>query len=187
MNVVDRAKNLLLHPSKEWAQILSEAVTLPFLFRHYILYLAIIPAAAAFLSALTWTSFYYGLMSALVAFLALVGAYFGGSYLADALAVQFKSEKNLDHSAKWVGYSLTGLAVVTVLNLTPLPSLIISLAGGGLLYQLLYTAAGNIKASPEDQRMVYSLAVAALVVVIHYVITRVAGSIFLPRIYYYYY
>lgn len=49
MNLVDRAKNILLSPNSEWEVIRSESTTTAELFTKYAVILAAIPAIAGFI------------------------------------------------------------------------------------------------------------------------------------------
>ena len=49
MNLVERAKNIILKPKQEWQVIAAEPHTVPGLYTQYVMILAAIPAVAAFI------------------------------------------------------------------------------------------------------------------------------------------
>src|SRR5574337_780588 len=111
MNLVDRAKNILLSPNSEWEVIRSESTTTAELFTKYAVILAAIPAIAGFIgyyligiSLGAFGSIKLGIGTAfswaiLTYILSLVSVYVLG-WIIDALAPSFGSSKDLVASMK---------------------------------------------------------------------------------------
>jgi hypothetical protein len=71
MNLIDRAKNILLTPKTEWITIAGESATLSSLLTSYVLPMAAIPAAASVLSGMVvgiGTNTRFIITSALIAY-----------------------------------------------------------------------------------------------------------------------
>jgi len=50
MNIVERAKNIILKPSETWTKIKAEEVSISDLYKSYVVILAAIPAIASLLA-----------------------------------------------------------------------------------------------------------------------------------------
>ncbi|MEO8405304.1 MAG: Yip1 family protein, partial [Chitinophagaceae bacterium] len=114
----------------------------------------------------------------------LVGAIisvFISSFVIDALASNFGSEKNMARSVQLVAYSMTPAWVGGILNIVPALAIV-----GGLIglygFYLLYLGMPKLKKTPDDKLVGYyvvSLLVMLIVyMVIGYVISRVMMSAF---------
>lgn len=103
MNILERAKNIILKPSETWPEIKTEQTTIPYLYKSYVVILSAIPAIAQFIGSSIIGYAFIGthlrmevtgaLTSAIVSYLlSLVGIYVE-ALIADALAPSFGSQK----------------------------------------------------------------------------------------------
>src|SRR5271170_6708121 len=116
MPLVTRVKNILMSPKTEWEVIKGETETPQSLLGKYVIPLALIPAIAYFIGygligidvgfvrigGIRW-----GLIMAANSFITSVISYYVCTYVVDALAPSFASEKNIGRSAQLVAYSST--------------------------------------------------------------------------------
>lgn len=182
MNLVDRAKNILLTPKTEWVTIAGETATMQSLLTSYVLPMAAIPAAASVVSLMVvglGTSTNFAIKSALIAYVMAVFSYVVTAYVADLLATAFKSEKNLDKSAQLVAYSATASWVASVLSIIPVIGWLSSLAGGIYAIYLMYLGVGPIKKTPDDQRVIYVIVICVVMIVVSMILGSILGALLL--------
>ena len=158
MNLVDRVKNLLLSPAKEWEVIKGETWTTAELFTKYAIILAAIPAVAGFLGY-TFFGLSYGfgtfklgigtsLTWAILTYIfSLVGVFVLG-FIIDALAPSFGSTKDMVASLKVAVFSSTAGWVAGILNIFPVIGILVAIASiYGLV--LLYMGLERVKSVPK--------------------------------------
>jgi len=189
MNLVDRAKNIILNPSKEWEVIKAETISNSDLFTKYALILAAIPAICG-LIGYNLFNISYGLFSyklsfgssitwAILQYLLTLGGVYVLALIIDALALTFGCPKDLNAALKIVVFSYTPAWVFGVFNLFPMLGIIVALAG---IYSLilLYMGLERVKSVPKDKMVGYfiiTLIIAIVVyVVIGYIINRIVFS-----------
>ncbi len=163
MNTIERAKNMITSPNKEWDVIALEQPNTGQIITTYVLLLAGAAAVAAFIGygligfsvgffhyATTTWGIYYALN-------VLVGAIAGvliSAVVIDALAPSFGSEKNMGRSVQLVAYSYTPAWIGGLLAIYPPLALIGALAGLYGLY-LLYIGMPKLKKTPADKHVGY--------------------------------
>jgi hypothetical protein len=186
MSFITRAKNILLSPGSEWLAISTETETPQSLLGKYVIPMSLIPAVAVFIgfgvigigfggfgvSDLKW-----GLIMAIISFLVSILGYYISTYVADALAPSLGSEKNIGRSAQLVAYSLTAYWVAGILLILPRLTFLSLLLGLYGVY-LLYMGVPVLKKVPEDKRVVYTVAVAAVVVIVGYILQMIMTKLF---------
>ncbi len=174
MNIVDRAKNILMTPKTEWPVIASETPGIGEIILKYVLPLALIPALARVIGyglvggpLISW-SFSAAIAMGIVAFLtAVIGVYIT-AYVVDLLAPNFSSEKNLARAVQLVAYSQTPGWVAGVLYIIPAVGWLVMLASLYGLY-LVYLGMPHMMKTPQDKVIPY-LVVTILVVIVVYAI-----------------
>ncbi len=154
MNLIDRAKNILLTPNAEWPVIAGESATLTSLLTTYVLPLAAIPAIASLLSAMG-AGMGYGIKSAIITYISSMVGFVITAYVVDFLADKFKSEKDINKSAQLVAYSMTASWVAGILVIVPVIGSLASIAGAIYAIYLMWLGVGPMKKTPDDQRIVY--------------------------------
>ncbi len=190
MNIIERVKNILTNPKKEWDVIAAEQQTLSSVLTTYVLPLSLIGAIATFigwgfigktysygfLGSVTVKGIEFGIKYALISLVSVIVGFFVTTYVVDMLAPSFGSEKNLDKSAQFVGYSYTPSLVLAVLNI--LPSLaLLGLIGGLYAIYLMYIGLGPMKKTPEDKKVVYLVISIVALIAISFVLSLILVSI----------
>lgn len=174
----------MMTPAKEWDVINGEEANVPGIITGYVVPLAGAAAAAAFIgygfigaafrSGITW-GIYQGI-------LVLAGALLGvfiSSFVIDALAPSFGSEKNMGKSVQLVAYSYTPgwvgglLAIIPMLGLL---GIIFSIYG---LY-LMYLGLPKLKNTPQDKHVSYFVVSLVVMFVVYMVIGAILAMILMP-------
>src|SRR6185436_10628529 len=158
MNIIERVKNILVTPQKEWQVINGEPGNPAGITTTYLLPLTLIGVVAAFIG--------FGLVGVGVGFFKIAGVGWGikmalgyairtilgvfiHAFIIDALATNFASEKNFNKSFQVAAYSATAGLVGGIFPLIPALSFLAALAGLYGLY-LLYVGLPILKKTPAD-------------------------------------
>ena len=166
MNIVDRAKAILLNPCPTWGLIEAEPATPAGLYKGYLMWLAAIPAVCGFIgmSLIGVGGFGFtvrlsplaGLGNAVLSYvLSLVGIYLL-SLIANALAPRFGGVASPIQALKLTVYASTAALVGGVFSLLPVLSMLGLLAALYSIY-LIYTGLPVLMKSPPDKSAVYTL------------------------------
>jgi hypothetical protein len=183
LNLVDRAKNLVMQPGREWSVIAAEAHTIQDLYTQYVMVLAAIPAVATFigLSIVGFPGFRIGvgngLAYAVLHYLLSLGMVYVLAVVIDALAPKFGGEKNLMQAFKVSAFAPTAAWLAGIFNILPALS-ILSLLGLYSLY-LLYAGLAPLMKTPEDKSIPYTVVV-IIVTIVLYVIVAAIASLAIP-------
>lgn len=182
MNVIDRAKRIVLQPRETWPEIEAEASSLPALYPGYLLWLALIPAVCAFIGmSLIGVSAFgvtvrvpllTGLVNLVVSYVLSVGAIYVLGLIVDLLAPTFGGTRNALQAQKLVVYASTAALLGGVFSLIPMLSMLGLLAALYSLY-LLFTGLPVLMKNPPDKSLPYT----AVVVVAALVLAVVMGAI----------
>jgi hypothetical protein len=171
MNLIERAKNIILTPKSEWEVVAPEATPTAELYKSYIVPLAAIGPIASFigLSLVGFGAFRVpimaGLTNAIVAYvLGLVGVFII-SLIINGLAPTFGGEKNPMQALKVAAYSYTPAWIASVLHILPALSILVLLASLYGLY-VLYLGLPVLMKCPREGGRLY------LVVVICAILNR---------------
>jgi hypothetical protein len=184
MALFDRAKNILLSPKTEWLVINNETETPHSLLIKYVIPMALIPAIALFIgygligfdvlvariSGINW-----GIEMAIISFVSSITGYYVCTYVIDALATNFGSEKNIGKSAQLVAYSYTASWVAGIFSILPSLS-ILGLLGLYGIY-LFYLGIPVLKKTPEDKRLGYMIVSAIVIIVVSIVLNLIISRI----------
>jgi len=185
MNLIDRVKNILITPQKEWDVINNEPPNTAGIITGYVLPLAGAAAVAAFIGyALVGVNFLgfrikgmdWGLYQGLTVLIGALCSVFISAFVIDALAPSFGSEKNMGKSIQLVAYSYTPGWVGGLLAILPALGLVGSLAGLYGLY-LLYIGLPKLKKTPEDKRVGYYVVSLITIIVVFIVIGLILKAV----------
>jgi hypothetical protein len=177
MNVVERAKKLLLSPSAEWEVIKGETPTILELFTRYVMILAAIPAVASFLgwsvvgSSMMGTTYRVplaaGLANAVVTYVLTLASVYAMALVIDFVAAHYQGERDFMQALKIAAYFPTWWWIAGIFSLLPALA-ILSVVGGLHSLWLLYTGLGPLMEIPEDRRAQYAgvIILAAIVLTI---------------------
>lgn len=183
MNLVERAKGIMLKPTQTWETIKAEQTTIKDLFTSYAAILAIIPAAAGFIGmSLMGTSmlgihfripFLYGIIHAIISYvLTLVGVYVV-AFVIDALAPSFSSRKDILSAVKVAVFSFTPAWIGGIFMILPMLSILTFLASLYGLY-LLYTGLPILMETPREKTLGYFVVVIIVSIVVSLIINVLA-------------
>ncbi|MCX6558588.1 MAG: Yip1 family protein [Candidatus Aminicenantes bacterium] len=186
MNLVERAKNILLTPAKEWAVIKGEQLTIVDMFTKYAMLLAAIPAVAGFIGySLIGVSYGFGtfrvpigtaLVWAILQYILSLAGVFLIAFIMDALAPTFGCSKNLVAAVKIVVFSYTAAWVAGILNIIPSLGILVGIASIYSLY-LMYMGLQIVKDVPKDKMVGYFVVTIIAAVVVFVVIGIVVGAV----------
>ncbi len=188
MNLIDRAKNILLTPKTEWDAVNNETPDTTKILTTYVIPLVAIGAIAAFIGWGFIGKSYYGfkikgtelgIRYGLIALIGGIASVFLMAFVVDALAPTFKSEKNFGKSFQLAAYSYTAGWVGAILNIIPSLAIIGSLAGLYGLY-LLFVGLPKLKKTPQEQVTGYFVASLVAMIVASFVIGLILASILVP-------
>ena len=191
MNIVERAKNILVSPKTEWEVVKGEQSSVADLFTKYVMILALIPVIATFIgqsivgvSLGPFGSFKIpvsnGILYAVVQYiLTLVGVYVT-ALVIDALAPSFGSTKDMIASLKVVVYSWTAAWIAGIFSIIPVIG-ILGILGLYSLY-LLYLGLKIVKDTPQDKLVGYVVVSIIVMLVIYFVIGAIVAAVALPSL-----
>jgi hypothetical protein len=191
VNLIARAKNILLTPKTEWDVIAGETNVPATLVVGYVLPLAALAAIAGFVSsAVIGTSLPFGghfrmpmtwaLAMVIYHLVMSVVACFVVGFIIDVLAPTFGGTKNFNAAFGVAVFSYTAGWVGQVFHIVPfvgwLIGFLISLYG---IY-LLYLGLPRVMKSPQDKSVGYTALVIVIAIVVGVVIAMVGGMITAP-------
>ncbi|MDZ4796302.1 MAG: Yip1 family protein [Bacteroidota bacterium] len=189
MNLIDRAKNILLTPKTEWDAVNNETPDTTKILTTYVIPLVAVGAIAAFIGWGFIGKSYFGfkikgtelgIRYGLIALIAGIVSVFLMAFVVDALAPTFKSEKNFGRSFQLAAYSYTAGWVGGIFNLLPSLAIIGALAGIYGLY-LLYIGLPKLKKTPQEQVTGYFIASLVTMILASFVIALILTSILIPN------
>lgn len=187
MNIIERIKNIIINPKKEWEVIATESSTVSSLLTSYVLPLTVIGAVAAFIGygligvdlgfmGIKMSGTKWGLYYALNKLVVGIIAYYVSVYVVDMLAPSFASEKDLNRSAQLVAYGTTPAMIGAFFSILPAIAIL------GLLFSLYsiyiwYLGLTPVKKTPEDKKIVYMVVSILVYIVAMFVVGLVINMI----------
>ena len=186
MDIVNRAKNILVTPKTEWVTIEAERLPSTQLLTSYLLILALIPAVGQFIGqgfvGTTVLGFKVGgtltlgIKSALISYISMVGGAYLAAWIINLLSTSFGSEKNFDQAFALVVYAYTPMYVAGVFYIFPSLGILAMLAAIYGLY-LLYIGLQPMMKTPEDKTVVYFIISLVCLIVVWMVLAAILGVI----------
>lgn len=179
MNLVERAKNIVLSPKSEWEVIAGEASSVPSIYTSYLVILAAIPVVAGFIGSsvvgvsIMGASFRVpllaGIANMVVSYALSLAMVYVIALIADALAPNFQGQKNFLSAFKLIAFCMTPGMLAGVFSILP------SLAILGLLASLygvyvLYLGVPTLMKVPKEKAVAYTAVLVVCVVVASIVI-----------------
>jgi len=194
MSLIDRVKNIIITPKTEWDVINGEQPNPQAILVGYVIPLVAIGAIASFIGwgligksygalGYSWkvVGIGLGVRYAIIALVAGIAGVYLTAFVIDALATNFKSEKNFGRSFQLAAYAATPGWVGAVFNILPSLAIIGSLFGLYGLY-LLYLGLPKLKKTPADQVTVYFVVSLVAMIVAYFVIALILAAILIPRV-----
>lgn len=190
MNLIERVKNIIITPKTEWEKIKIEPQTMGAVIVGYVVPLVLVGAVATFIgygligvnygffrmSGMEW-----GIKMALIQAISAIIGVVVTSYVVDALAPSFGSEKDINKSTQLVAYGYTPAFVGAIFNIFPAIALIGSLLALYGIY-VMFLGFTPMKKTPEDKRITYFIVTIIILIVLYFVIGLVLGNIFGTRL-----
>ena len=175
MNLVDRARNILLQPKSEWQAIDAESHTVQDLYTGYVMVLAAIPAVCGFIgTSIVGTSFFgvsvrapigNGVAQLVLHYLLALGSVYVMALIIDALAPNFGSQKNFMQALKVSSFAPTAAWLGGVFSILA-PLAILGLLAFLYTLYLLYLGLPVLMKTPEDKAIPYTVVVVIAMIVI---------------------
>jgi hypothetical protein len=184
--LINRIKNILLTPAKEWDSIASESATIQDLFKNYIAPLALIGPVANFLGTLMFgvsilhrgPSFFSLLVIAVISYGLNLVAVFLTSMVINELAPHFSGTKNPVQALKAIAYSSTPGWLAGIFLLIPFLGIFSALAGIYGLY-LLYLGLPKLMKVPDEKAIIYTVIVVVIAIVLFIITGLLTGWLML--------
>lgn len=191
MNLLSRAKNMLLTPKTEWLAVASEEPDSGKIVMGYVMPLALLGAVSAFIGygligfnvlGIRMHSTNWGLYYAITMLVQLLISIYLTALIVDALAPSFKSEKNFGRSMQLVAYGATPSLVASLLSILPMLAGIVGLAGAVYSIYLYYIGLGPIKKTPDEQRAGYLVVCILVLIAIYFVVGMIMARVMMSAL-----
>ena len=188
MDLVQRAKAMVLSPAAEWRAIEPETGDTHYLFTNYVAILAAIPPICAFLRGglFGWGGahlrhfhhggFFSSLFGAVVHYLVAFVVVYAMAVIIDGLAPTFSGQKSQENAMKLAVYSMTPAWLAGVFALVPALGFLRLIA---LLYSLYVFWLGLpiLMKAPQDRLGPYALTVILSGIVLSLIVGAIVGPI----------
>jgi hypothetical protein len=179
MDLITRAKNIILAPMNEWPVIAGETTNAASLFAGYVLPLVAIGQIAAIIGGMLGgrgLGLATMILIAIVGFVqAIVGVYVLG-FIAAKIAPSFGGKDDLSQGLKLVAYSYTAAWVAGILNILPVIGAIAVLIALVYGLYLLYTGVSPVMSVPQERAVGYTVVVILVAIGVYVVFTIVVGA-----------
>lgn len=181
MNLVDRAKNILLTPKTEWSAIDAETHTVQGLYTGYVMILAAIPPIAAFIgTSLVGVGFLgtvyrvpigSGVAQLILTYALSLAMVYVVALVIDALAPNFGGQKNFMQAFKVAAFAPTASWIAGIFAIIPILG-ILGILGGLYSLYLLREGLPVVMRTPEPR----SLTCFALIVILALALAIAMGA-----------
>jgi Yip1 domain len=188
MDVVERAKAIILSPGIEWRRIEPESGDAGYLFANYAAFLAAIPPVCHFLRdrVFGWAGprlhhlhhggFFSSLFGGIVRYLVTFAVLYAMAVIIDGLAPTFSAPKNQPNAMKLAVYSMTPIWLAGVFALIPGLGFLrlVALAYGVYVFWL---GLPILMKSPPDKTGPYVLTAIVCAIILAIVISAIVGPV----------
>ena len=185
MNLVARAKAILMTPKQEWPVIDTEPLNVRELLLGYVLPLAAIGPIARFLGV---SIFGYGgvfrvsigsaISMAILGFVLAVISVFVMAWVINALAPQFGATQDMSQAIKLSAYSATASWVAGIFYLIPSLWILAAIAGLYSLY-LFYLGLPIVMKAPADKVVTYMVVIIVSVIVLFWITSWIGRGFYM--------
>lgn len=186
MNLIDRAKNMLLASKSEWPKVNGETGNLSTVLPGYTIPLAAVGSAAIIVSVGLigvngQTSIKAGLLGALFTFICVVLTVVAAIFVADGIATSMGAQKDINKSAQWVAYGFTPLYIVLLLSIIPMTDKtiiwLILILGFAVSGYVMFQGAPLLKGTAADKTVPYTAAVIIISIVVYIILDKISEKI----------
>ena len=175
MNIIERAKGMILAPAAEWQVVERETTSAQQVVTAYVVPFA---AAGALVAAVVTAMFGLRLITAMFvgvsAFVSTIAACVVGALVADGLATTFGGRSDRTQAFRLMAYAFTA---VFVASLIPVPIIggLIKLAA--ILYSVyvLYLGIPVLMKAPADKAVPYTLVLIVALVIVTWIVSMILG------------
>jgi len=182
MNVVNRAKNMIVTPKTEWDVVAAEPTPPAQVVTGYVLPLAAAYALASFIGLAIFAGLlggFAGVGAALIGaiyhlVMAIVSVFVLG-FIIDALAPTFSGTKSFDQAIKVAAYSYTPVWVFGLLTIIPILGWLAVLVGVIYALYLLYLGLPRLMRAPQDKAVPYIVVVIVCGIVLGIIVSMIGG------------
>jgi Yip1-like protein len=181
MNLVARAKAILMTPKQEWPVIDAEPLNVRELLLGYVLPLAAIGPIAAFIGTSVFgfggifrVSMGWALSHAITSFVLAVLSVFVLAWVINVLAPNFGATQNMQQAIKLSAYSATAGWVAGIFYLIPALWMLAAIGGIYSLY-LFYLGLPVLMKVPADKAVPYIVVVVVSVIVLYWLTAWIGG------------
>lgn len=181
MNLIARAKAILMTPRQEWDAIDAEPLNLGELLTGYVLPLAAIGPIA---SMIGWSMFGFGglfrmslgssIAHAIVMYVMAIIGVFVLAWIVNALAPSFGGTQSMPQAIKLAAYSSTAAWVAGIFGIIPALAIIAAIGGLYSLY-LCYLGLPILMKSPPDKTMTYFIVIIVAAIIIYVVLGAITA------------
>ena len=181
MDLIERAKAIILTPKTEWLAIESEPGDPPYLFRNYVAILAAIPVVCGFIGmTIVGAGPYHmgvlgGLAAAIVRYILTFVVVYVMAMITDALAPTFGGVKSQPNALKLIVYSMTPIWLVGVFALIPALRILGILGLYGLY--LFWLGLPVMMRAPGEKSVPYAAAVVVCGIVVSLVVSALIFAV----------
>lgn len=185
MNLVDRAKNILITPKTEWPVIEAEQTDIKSLYVGYIMILAAIPAIAGIIASMFIGSMVgafagrtglgmgmgggFAVAHGIASYVVTLIVIFAVAFIVDALAPSFGGQKSQINALKLVAYSATAGWVASIATVIPVLGWIVAIVGSLYGIYLLYLGLPVLMKCPEDKAVIYLVVVVVVYLILSWI------------------
>lgn len=180
MNLVARAKAILMTPKQEWAAIDGEPLNVSKLLAGYVLPLAAIGPIARFIgfSVLGIGGFRLsiglGISQAITSFVLAVIGVFVLAWVINALAPTFGATQNMPQAIKLSAYSMTAAWLAGIFYIFPALA-ILALIGALYSLYLFFVGLPVLMKVPADKVVVYAVVIFVVCIIVFWLIAMVTS------------
>jgi hypothetical protein len=183
VEIIVRARNLLISPVEEWKVIKEERKTRSGMIRDYAFPFVLVLTVASFVGLILFRNYMTAGIMLLIAFITFFGAFVSiyiSAYVINAMAFQFESKKDINASFSLVVYSYTALFMAHAIGSLIHPLFFITIFGIYSVYTL-WMGLGIIMETPTEKRMVYgfvsSITIIGVYVIMNIVLSTISTSL----------
>jgi hypothetical protein len=178
MNLVERAKDIVLRPRTEWSAVDRESSEVGDLFANYVAVLAAIPVICALIKrVLVGVPLTTALGIAITAYVLSFLTVYVMALIVDELAPRFAGRRDFENAVKLVIYSATPIWLSGIFLLIPGLGFLVLFGILDALY-LLWLGLPSLMRSPQDRALAYMGVVVLCLIVVVAVFAVVATQLF---------
>ena len=186
MNIVERAKSIVLSPATEWPVVEAEPASVKSIYLEYLVILAAIPAIASFIGTtlIGYSMFgvsvrmplFAGVVNLIVGYALSLAMIYVIALIADALAPSFQGQKNFLNAFKLVAFSMTPGLLGGIFGILPALAVLGLLASLYGIY-LLYVGVPTLMKVPQDKVIGYTAVLIICAIVAGVITGAIVGAV----------